>query len=369
MAFDLSQFKQRIGAMVRNLSDSAAEALVHMPKNESASSSGHASPSIVTARTETSAASSLTHALVGSIGMLGEYYFPSELIGGTCPRIVGEEEEIVWNAAAEACDTERVHVVWQSTQNKVWYLAVRSNEMASHTGTWCPFSSLLPGMKDAVAPPIIYTYYSDETATMMAVTADGLQIYRGTTLVVRAKAERTARELGDAPVVELVPDRILRLTPVPWYSLSLFEDRARRVLAAISVVSALSLAALAFLVWFSASLSLLSARHDLSAAQERTEKKTTELMATVERLRASPMRDQLAKFADLNDGLLNMNGFLEVYEVKNGKTRWRAILPSNVTADRINELGGKTIENTDQGVAIGNAAQIEFEATEGKRRR
>ncbi|MDP9126780.1 MAG: hypothetical protein M3N08_00780 [Pseudomonadota bacterium] len=309
--------------------------------------------------------SSLLRVMTGSIGALGEYYFPAELIGGTCPRIAGEEEDIVWNAAAEACDTERVHVVWQSVENKIWYLAVRSSELASHVGTWCPFASLLPGMKEAAPPPVCYTHYTDETATMMAVTADSLQIYRGTTLVVRAKAERTARELGNVPVIDLVPDRILQLTPVPWYSLSLFEDRARRVLAGFAVVTALALTILSFFVWLLASMSLISTNHDLSAARARTRDKTMELMGTVEHLRTSPMREQLARFADLNDGLLAVNGFLQTYQIKDGKPRWRAILPPSVTADRINELGGKTIETTAQGVAIGNAAEVEYEAAGG----
>lgn len=312
-------------------------------------------------------ASSLTRVLAGGIGTLGEYYFPSELIGGTCPRIAGEEEEIVWNAAAEACDTERIHVVWHSVENKIWYLAVRSSELASHAATWCPFASLLPGMKEAPPPPVCYTHYSDETATMMAVTAESLQIYRGTTLVVRAKAERTARELGNVPVIELVPDRILQLTPVPWYSVSLFEDRARRILAALAAFTAIVFATLSFFVWLLASMSLITARHDLSEAQARTRDKMMQLMGTVEHLRASPMREQLAKFSDLNDGLLAVNGFLQVYEIKDGKTRWRAVLPANVTADRVTGLGGKTIETTPQGVAVGNAAEIEYEASgEGK---
>src|SRR5262249_12182547 len=162
---------------------------------------------------------------------------------------------------------------------------------------------------------------------------------------------------GDAPVIELVPDRIMRLTPVPWYSLSLFEDRARRVLAAFSVITALGLAGLAFVVWLLAFMSVISARHDLAQAQIRTRDKTMQLVATIERLRVSRMRDQLAKFMDLNDGLLNINGLLEIYEIKNNKPRWRAVLPSNVTADRISELQGKTIETTPQGVAVGNATE------------
>ena len=353
MAFDISKYTKRLAVDWEKFGSSLSK-LAEGPKTASTSDSKEGvSPAV----------SSLTRILVGGIEALGEYYFPAELIGGTCPRIAGEEEQIVWNAAAEACDTERIHVVWHAVENKIWYLAVRSSELASHAGTWCPFASLLPGMKDAAPPPVCYTYYSDETATMMAVTADGLQIYRGTTLVVRAKAERTSRELSDAPIVELVPDRILGLTPIPWYSLSLFEDRARRVLAAVSVLTAIGFAGISFLVWLLASMSLIAARHDLDQAMSRTRDKTMQLMGVIDHLRTSPMREQLEKFTELNDGLLNINGLLEVYEIKNGKARWRALLPSNVTADRINELGGKTIDTPAQGVVIGNGAEIEYEAT------
>ena len=307
--------------------------------------------------------SSIAKALMGKIGVFGDFYFPPDVIAGCCPRVIGEEENIVWNAAAEACDTERVHIVWQSSESKIWYLAVRSSALASHQGSWCPFASLLPDMKDAVKSPVCYTYFSEETATMMAITADSLQIFRGTSLVVRAKAERTAREMGDAPIIELVPDKILALTPVPWYSASLFEDRARRILAATAVFGALILAGISFMVWLSASMTLLATRHDLTATQERTTNKTMELMRTVEKLRTSRMREQLSDFANLNDGLLAINGFLEVYEIKGNKARWRAIVPANVTADRITELSGKTIEIVPAGIAIGNNNEIEYEAS------
>jgi len=368
MAFDLSKYMNRASEELKKLGPllekigMGAKAEDSLAQEESASDTSGKK-----LKNASYTASSLSKVLMGEPGMMGEYYFPPELIGGTCPRIPGEEEEIVWNAAAEACDSERVHVIWQSVENKIWYLAVRSSELGSHPNTWCPFASLLPGMKNATIPPVCYTYYGDESATMMLVTNDGLQIYRGTGLVVRAKAERSAREMGDAAIIELVPDKIMELAPIPWYSLSLFEDRARRILAAIAVFTALLLAGLSFLVWLGASMSLISSKHQLEGTLQQTQDKTTELMRNVEKLRASPLRDQLAKFADLNDSLLAVNGFLQVYEIKDNRPRWRAIIPGNVTADRINEMGGKNIETTPQGVAIGNTAEVEYEAAGGKK--
>jgi len=312
-------------------------------------------------------ASSVARILAGSSSEVVDAYFPPEVIGGCCPRVVGDEEEIVWNAAAEACDSERVHVVWQSVDNKIWYLAVKSGELASHPKSWCPFAALLPGMKDAQPSPVCYTYYGDEMATMMTVTSDGMQIYRGTNMIVRAKAERTARALGDAQIVELVPDRITALTPVPWYSLSLFEDQARRILAMVAVGIALIFASVAFLIWLGASLSLITAHNDLTATLSRTQDKTQDMLNNAQNLRASPLREQLSTFVDLNDGLLDLNGFLEVYEIHGKVVRWRAVVPSNVTADRINALGGKTIEARADGTVIGNAAEIQYEAQKDKK--
>ena len=36
-------------------------------------------------------------------------FLPQELVGGTLPHIPGTEEEAVWNAASQACGTEKVH--------------------------------------------------------------------------------------------------------------------------------------------------------------------------------------------------------------------------------------------------------------------
>jgi len=313
--------------------------------------------------------SSMSRVLSGPIAALGDYYFPPELIGGVCPHIPGEEEEIVWNAAAEACDTERVHVAWQVNDHHIYYLAIRSTELASHPASWCPFASLLPGTKNAAPPPVCYAYYGEEMATLMTITADSLQIYRGTALVVRAKAERVAREIGNAPIVDLVPERIAELVPIPWYSMSLFVDRARRIFATLSVFTALVLTGFAFCVWLFASMAMVAAKGDQTEAHKRTQDKTMELLGTIEELHASPMRKQISDFVRINDGLLAINGFLETYTLDGGAVRWRAVVPANVTADRINELGAKNIEPTPDGnVAIGNSAEVAFEAANPGRR-
>lgn len=312
--------------------------------------------------------SSTARALGGEVTIIEEFYFPPDIIGGMCPQVPGEEEEIAWNAAAEACDSERIHIVWQTFDSRVWYLAVRSSELASHPNSWCPFTALLPGMKDALTPPVCYTYYGDDVGTMMTVTDEGLHVYRGTNPIVRAKAERTARELGNASLIDLTPEKIVTFEPVPWYSLSLFEDRARRLLAVGSVVVSIVLTCFGFMVWMIASLSLVASHADLSEANQRTAEKTHQILTMAQDLKATPVRDAMTKFVDLNEKLLDLNGYLEGYVIKDNKVRWRATVPSNITADRINAIEGKTIDTTANGTVIGNAAEMEYEASGGDKK-
>lgn len=295
--------------------------------------------------------------LMGGMNSADYFYFPPSLIGGCCPRIPGQEAETVWHAAADATDSERVQVVWQASGNKVWYLAVKSADMASNTRTWCPFASLLPDMRDASPPPVCYTYYSDETAVMMTVSAESLQIHRGTAAVLRAKSERVARELGGANVIDLVPDNIINMQPVLWQSLSLFEDRARRILSTFAVLTAMVVILTALLIWFFSSIAAVTTRHDLEATRVIAAQKSQQLLNMIQDLRASPSRGQLASLADLNENLLKVNGMLEIYQIKEGKVLWRAVLPANVTSERINEMGAQLLDTTPRGVIIGNSPE------------
>lgn len=287
---------------------------------------------------------------------VGDYLFPPEIIGGAAPLLKGGEQEIAWNAAAEACDTERIHLVHRGDRGHVWFLAVRSADLASAPGTWCPFASVLPGMPDARPAPVIYTHFSDDTAMIMAVTQENLQIFRGTPSVIRAKVEKLARDMGDAAIVDLVPDVILKLKPVAWNSLSLLEDRARRLFSVLSVLTALGIAVMAVMVWFLSSMSLLAYKSDLSDTKARSEAAAMQLLQTATGLTASPLRKELASFADVNDGLIAIGGWLKHYDITDGVVRWRAQIPAGVTADKIAVIGGQTIESLPNGgFIIGNA--------------
>ena len=45
-------------------------------------------------------------------------FLPAELVGGSIPHISGTEEESVWNAAVQACGTERIHFTYTIEDGK-----------------------------------------------------------------------------------------------------------------------------------------------------------------------------------------------------------------------------------------------------------
>ena len=72
-------------------------------------------------------------------------YLPHELVGGSVPYIAGTEEEAVWNAASQACGTEKVNYTYTVEDKYCWYIACPSSSLSSNPDTWCPLAAALPG--------------------------------------------------------------------------------------------------------------------------------------------------------------------------------------------------------------------------------
>lgn len=268
----------------------------------------------------------------------GRIYFPQELTGGVCTRVVGEEEYIVWRAAAAACGSERIHVVWQSVGDKVYYLAIKSEEIAAHPNTWCPFAALLPGMKSATAFPVCYTYHANGSTTMMTVTANEIQIYRGISLIARAIVERTARELNNASIIDLTPDKLAQLKPRPWVSLSLVEDQARRLLMMALILASLPVTGLAFLIWIYAGFSILSSNVTMAHVAVGGSDHTQEFLKSYYDLRDNPLQHELNNFIKINDELLAADGLLLTYQINHDETFWRASVRRSISPEIMSNM-------------------------------
>ena len=281
-----------------------------------------------------------------------EIYFPPEMIAGCAPVINGQEREMAWQAAAEALDSERLHFVYNVHDGFVWFLAVKSADLASHSHSWCPFASLLPGMPSAPNLPALHHHDEDGVTMLLAAAYGEMHIHRGATTIVMAKAERMARDYGDTPLIPLSPEKLDSLPVTPWVSASLQEDRTRRFIATTSVLSGLAVAVLAFIIWLLTSFTSLAVKHNVTDAQASSQQAVQQLMQRAMQLRVSPLRGQLAHFAELNEELIRMGGWLKSYSITNGHVEWKAVLPPAITADRITKLGGRTQDIDENGITV-----------------
>ncbi|QQR69481.1 MAG: hypothetical protein IPI58_02050 [Alphaproteobacteria bacterium] len=288
-----------------------------------------------------------------------EAFLPAGLTGGCCPYVDGEAEVIAWHAAAEACDSERLHLVWTVYESHVWYLAVPSADLSSHPDSWCPLVAFLPGMPQASEGAGTYIYGDVETSALMALSSNSLTIHRGTPAVLKAKAEKVSRELGGVPLVELTEERLLQLRPVAWKSLSLIEDTSRRWLTRMAIFCGLGVATVALGISLLAGSALLFSQRELAETKENTRKLSQELLLNAHNAAINPLRNQVADFVDLNQSLVNLGSWLKRYEIKAGKLRWVAMVPLSVTADRIRAIGGYVLEITPEGAIVGNQGEVE----------
>jgi len=313
-------------------------------------------------RTDFASTSSVMRSVFGSVSDLGEFYFPTDIVGGICPHVKGKEEEIVWNAAAEACDSERIHIVWSVAGEKIWYLATASSDLAKKPNSWCPFATLLPTEHTIKELPVCYTYYSEDLAIMMVVGIDELNIFRGSSAIVKAKAERVSQEYNhEVRIINIDPYKISKMRPVPWHSVTLFEERERRVLAGVSIAVGIIVTAVSVLFWLLANVLMVTVHRDYADISARNEQKMLQFIQLADQTRTSPLKEQIVSFLAVNDTLLALNGQLVVYEINNSIARWKAVVPATVTAEKITAMGGRFIAASEDGSIIGNAAQVEFE--------
>jgi len=285
----------------------------------------------------------------------GNLWIPPNLIGGRIPHVPNREDEMVWQVASEACDTERVHYVWSAHEGAVWYLAAPSADFASASGTWCVLAALLPGTQGSRPGPLCYMLKDRDAAILLVVGRDHLNVFRNDVPTIVAKAERVAEDLGGVDVVDVLP-LFEQLRRVEWRSASRLEDQQRRSLTRTGVIAGLGVAALAAVVWLGALAGVALARSENEQAIVLANQSATKLLQDASGLAISPARRQLIDLMDLNERLLRIGGWLQVYQIskENGGTSWKAIVPPTVTADVIEEMGGKTVEEAVGGYLVQN---------------
>jgi hypothetical protein len=275
------------------------------------------------------------HAMTGKPGVTGgkmgapviasRPYMPSDLIGGSIPYIAGKEDEGVWNAAAQACGTERVHYCYSVDEGRCWYLATPSAALASNPDSWCPLAAALPGNSEYWDKQTVYIYESDGAAGALRWDPETgrLQIYLG--------MSRTILPRIQSMEANFVTINAETAKPVVWKNRALNQERLSRMLVkGLFFAGAFSLA-FSLLVWVGAYSVANSLTPKLDEAHKLTDKATNDLMVGAANALQTNTDAHLARIIELLNTTSTFGGVLTRYEVKpDNSVEWTALLPSAV---------------------------------------
>jgi len=154
-------------------------------------------------------------------------YLPHELVGGSVPHIAGTEEEAVWNAASQACGTEKVNFCYTIENKRCWYIATPTSSLASNPDSWCPLSAALPGNSEYWDKETVYIYEQEGMASALRWDPDTgrMQVFLGAgrTLLPRIQSM-------DANFVTINPEMA---SPVPWRNRALKTEKLSRAAARV----------------------------------------------------------------------------------------------------------------------------------------
>jgi hypothetical protein len=250
-------------------------------------------------------------------------YLPSELIGGSIPHVPGTEDEAVWNAAAQACGTEKVHYCFTVDGGRCWYLAVPSLALASNPDSWCPLAAALPGNSEFWDRETVYLYEQEGVASALRWDPETgrMQIFIGASRTLLPRIQSM-----DANFVTINPDIA---TIVPWRNRALRSEKLARAAARTLLLSGLlvSFIAIGLLLIQYGWTALLN--RDLAKVRMDTEKASNDLMINAYNALQSDTIRHMVKIQELLDTLRTIEGTLVKYEVNKGSTRWEALVPKS----------------------------------------
>ncbi len=260
-------------------------------------------------------------------------HLPSDLIGGSIPYIAGTEDEAVWNAASQACGTEKVHFCYSVDEKRIWYLACPSSSLASHPDSWCPMAAALPGNSAYWDNETVYLYEQEGTAGALRWDPDtgAMQLFLG--------ASRTILPRVQSMNANFVTIDAAASTIVPWKNRSLMTEKLSRATVRMLLYTGLLINLCAGLLLFFNYISINQIERNLGKVKAETEKVSLDLMLNAYNAMQSDTIKHLVRVQEILDDLAKVDGTLVRYEVKGGSVEWEAILPQAFAADYGKTMG------------------------------
>lgn len=249
-------------------------------------------------------------------------YLPSELVGGVLPYVPGTENEAVWNAASQACATEKVHMVYSIEGNRVWYLACPSAALASSPDSWCPLAAALPGNSEFWDKETVYLYEQEGMASALRWDPETgrMQIFLGAARTILPRIQSM-----DANFVTINPQTA---APVPWKNRQLMTEKLSRATARMLLLVgiAINLVILSVMATQYAAANFIDRK--LGKVREDTETASMNLMMKAGELAQNDVSKHLVRIQTLLDDLAKIDGTLVLFKVKGGGMEWQALVPA-----------------------------------------
>lgn len=262
-------------------------------------------------------------------------YLPQELIGGSVPYVPGMEDDAVWNAASQACGTERVHYTYTVDGNRVWYLACPSSSFASNPDSWCPLAAALPGRSEHWDKETVYLYEQEGLASALRWDPETarMQVFLGAARTILPRVQSM-----DANFVSINP-AISEI--VPWQNKNLKTEKLTRATVRTLILAGLVVNALAAFILVFNMIGIGFAGRSLDDVKSRTDEAALQLMTNAANVMQSDTIKHMVRVQDLLDSLAQSNGYLVRYEVKGKRVEWEAILPQAYVDEFSKKHGAK----------------------------
>jgi hypothetical protein len=255
-------------------------------------------------------------------------YLPQELVGGSVPYVAGTEEEAIWNAASQACGTEKVHYIYVIDGARVWYLACPSSSFASNPDSWCPLAAALPGGSEFWDKETVYLYEQEGQASALRWDPETgrMQVFLGAARTILPRVQSM-----DANFVTIDP-KVADV--VPWQSKSLKTEKLSRAVVRLLILSGLATNLIVAIVLVFNIISIGSINRNLHDVKAKTDQAALDLVRNAANVMQSDTIKHMVRVQELVDELSLINGYLVRYEVKGKKIDWEAIVPQ-AFADKV----------------------------------
>jgi hypothetical protein len=248
-------------------------------------------------------------------------FLPNDLVGGSIPQVPGIETESVWNAASQACGTERVHFVYSVEEGRCWYLACPSQSLASNPDSWCPLAAALPGNSEYWDRQTVYLYEQEGMASALRWDPETgrMQVFLGAARTLLPRIQSM-----DANFVTINPD-VAQI--VPWRNRQLRTELLGRSLARALLFFGLAINFICVLILIFQILATNFINRDLAKVRDQTDEATNQLMVNALQALQSDSLKHMVRIQQLLDALTKIDGTLVKYEIDKGRVNWEAVVP------------------------------------------